>query len=144
MHREHGFALWATLFVFQPSVSKSTSTCNRKEGRRMIHVQKRAQIEADGQEIGATPARSRLLKIWRPARMRSIFSTAGHGGGCAGGAGSVEKAHIREPCVVRVGVEVDGIAGILSVPKLKMRRLDGCPCVCFLDRFCLPPWSWCS
>ena len=33
---------------------------------------------------------------------------------------AVKKAHIREPCVVRMGVEVDGIAGILSAPKLKM------------------------
>ncbi|CAE7898809.1 unnamed protein product, partial [Symbiodinium microadriaticum] len=33
---------------------------------------------------------------------------------------SEKKAHVREPCVVRMGAEVDGVAGLLSAPRLKI------------------------
>ncbi|CAE7825917.1 unnamed protein product [Symbiodinium sp. CCMP2592] len=33
---------------------------------------------------------------------------------------SVKKAHIREPCVTRMGAEIDGLGGFLSAPREKM------------------------
>ncbi|CAE7323141.1 unnamed protein product [Symbiodinium sp. CCMP2456] len=33
---------------------------------------------------------------------------------------SEKKAHVREPCVVRMGAEVDGVTGLLSAPRIKI------------------------
>lgn len=38
---------------------------------------------------------------------------------------SMKKAHNREPCVLRMGAEIDGIAGLLSAPRSKMREAIG-------------------